>query len=234
MGRGMECRSAGMADMGGHMRAQARAAADPAAGNMRTAHMNGPAAHVHGAAAAKMNAATPATEVSTATSTTEVTTAATAAEMSAPAPAATSCVSRSRQTKGKAYCGRACCDFPHDTTSSSGPNAQCQRQITRSVPAERSSRCCNAHVTLVYFARQLTCGQLGSRARPLRLNFFSHAITIAGTNRSGRVRNRLRRRWNCTRTRLREQKPKGKFAHQQRHAAVTARLLIHRGARTVA
>ena len=217
------------------MRTQARAAADPAAGNMRTAHMNGPAAHAHGAAAAKMNAATPATEVSTATSTTEVTT---AAEMSAPAPAAktaaASRVSNSRQTKGKAYCGRACCDFPHDTTSSSGPNAQCQRQITRSAPAERSSRCCNAHVTLVYFARQLTCGQLGSRARPLRLNFFSHAITIAGTERSGRARNRLRRRWHCTHTRPREQKPKGKFARQQRHAAVTARLLIHRGARTVA
>jgi hypothetical protein len=117
------------------MRAQARAAADPAAGNMRTAHMNGAAAHTHSAAATKMSAATPATEVSTATSTTEVTTAATAAaaEMSAPAPA--SRVSNSRQTKGKAYCGRACCDFPHDTTSSSGPNAQCQRQITRSVPA---------------------------------------------------------------------------------------------------
>jgi hypothetical protein len=95
--------------------------------------MNGAAAHTHSAAATKMSAATPATEVSTTTSTTEVTTAATAAEMSA--PAAASRVSNSRQTKGKAYCGRACCDFPHDTTSSSGPNAQCQRQITRSVPA---------------------------------------------------------------------------------------------------
>jgi hypothetical protein len=140
--------------------------------------MNAAAAHAHGAAAAKMSAATPATEVSTATSTTEVTTAATAAEMSAPAPAtkaaAASRVSNSRQTKGKAYCGRACCDFPHDKTSSSGPNAQIQRQITRSVPAERSSRCCNAHMTLVYFAHQLTCGQLGGRARPRRLKYFSH------------------------------------------------------------
>jgi hypothetical protein len=197
--------------------------------------MNGAAAHTHSAAATEVRA-TAAAKMSSAATTTEVTTATPTAEATAPAAAATmattaataatSRVSNSRQTKGKAYCGRACCDFPHDTTSSSGPNAQCQRQITRSVPAERSSRCCNAHVTLVYFAHQLTCGQLGGRARPLRLNFFSHAITIAGTNRSGRARNRLRRRWNCTRTRLREQKPKGKFAHQQRHAAVTARILI--------
>ena len=37
------------------MRAQARAAADPAAGNMRTAHMNGAATHTHGAAATEVS-----------------------------------------------------------------------------------------------------------------------------------------------------------------------------------
>jgi hypothetical protein len=110
---------------------------------MRTAHAHSAAttAHTHGAAAAEMNAPAPATEVSSATSTTEVTAASTAAaEMSTTSPtaatAAASGISNSRQTKGKAYCGRACCDFPHDTTSSSGPNAESQRQIARSVPAE--------------------------------------------------------------------------------------------------
>jgi hypothetical protein len=119
VGRGMECRSAGMTDMGGHMRTQACAATDPAAGNTRAAHMHGAAAHAH-TAAAKMNAATPATEVSTATATTEVTAAPTAAaEMSTttPAAAAASRISNSRQTKRKAYCGRTCHNFPHDMTS---------------------------------------------------------------------------------------------------------------------
>jgi hypothetical protein len=109
---------------------------------MRTAHAHSAAAtaHTHGAAAAEMNATATATatEVSSATSTTEVTAASTAAaEMSPTSPtAAASGISNSRQTKRKAYCGRACCDFPHDTTSSSGPNAESQRQIARSVPAE--------------------------------------------------------------------------------------------------
>jgi hypothetical protein len=89
------------------------------------AHTHAAAAHTHAAAAAKMSAATPATEVSTATSTTEVTAASTAAaEMPTTASASASGISNSRQTKGKAYCGRACCDFPHDTTSLSGPNAE--------------------------------------------------------------------------------------------------------------
>ena len=94
-------------------------------------HSAAATAHTHAAAAAKMSAATPATEVSTATSATEVTAAATAAaKMSTTAPAtaapetAASGVSNSRQTKGKAYCGRACRDFPHGMPSLSGPNAE--------------------------------------------------------------------------------------------------------------
>ncbi|MGA8497642.1 MAG: hypothetical protein WB764_19300 [Xanthobacteraceae bacterium] len=128
-----------MTDMGGQIRIQVRiqvrATADPAAVNMR-------AAHTHGAPTAHTHAAATATEVSTAASTTEVTAAATAtAEMStttaaAPETAAASGISNGRQTKGKAYCGRACCDFPHDTTSSSGPNAESKRRVARSVPAE--------------------------------------------------------------------------------------------------
>jgi hypothetical protein len=108
--------------------------------------------------------ATATTEVSTATPTAEVraTAAATTAKMSTTtttaAETAASRVSRSRQTKGKAYCSRACCDFPHDTTSSSGLNAGNQRRIARSVPAARSSRCCNAHVTVVHFAHHSRCG----------------------------------------------------------------------------
>jgi hypothetical protein len=117
---------------------------------MGAAHTHGATAEV-GTAATHTHGASATPEVSATTATTEVstTTAAAAAKMSTTAATATdaSRVSNGRQTKGKAYCGRACCDFPHDTTSSSGPNAQSQRQITRSVPAERSSRCCNAHVT---------------------------------------------------------------------------------------
>jgi hypothetical protein len=82
------------------------------------------ATHTHGAAA-KVSSATPTAEMGTTASTTEVSTAATsAAKMStttAAAPAA-SRVSSRRQTKGYGYYGRACRDFPHDMTSSSGPN----------------------------------------------------------------------------------------------------------------
>jgi hypothetical protein len=90
-----------------------------------TTEMGAAATHTHGAAAkvsstsaaAEMSATTAATaEVSTTATATDVTTA-TAAE------AAASGVSVRRQTQGKAYCGRACRDFPHDMTSSSGPNS---------------------------------------------------------------------------------------------------------------
>jgi hypothetical protein len=147
--------------MRGHMRIQARAATDPAAINMRAAHMHRAAAHTHSAAAtevraaAKMSsAATATTEVSTATPTAEVTAAtatATAADMAATAATAASRVSRSRQTKGKAYCGRACRDFPHGMPSSSGPNAGNQRQIARSVPADAKLamlQCTHRHCAL--------------------------------------------------------------------------------------
>jgi hypothetical protein len=80
--------------------------------------MHGAAPHAHTTAAAtEMSAATSTTEMSTATSTTEVTAAPTAAEMSTTAPAAASGISNSCQTKRKAYCGRTCRNFPHDTTS---------------------------------------------------------------------------------------------------------------------
>jgi hypothetical protein len=154
MDRGLECRSAGMTDMGGQIRiqvrSQVRTATDPAAGNTRAAHMDGAAAHAH-RAAAEMSAATPATEVSTAAAATEVTTAAAAAKMStataaAAETAASSGVSNSRQTKGNAYCGRACCDFPHDTTSSSGQIRKLTPRSTGPFPRTRNWRCCNAHV----------------------------------------------------------------------------------------
>jgi hypothetical protein len=104
VGRGVECRSAGMANMRSEVRT---ATTDPAAGEMRCRMSR------------KMSAAT--AEARTPAATTKMgTTAATA--MSATATAAPG-ISNSRQTKGKAYCGRACCDFPHDMTSSSGPNA---------------------------------------------------------------------------------------------------------------
>jgi hypothetical protein len=82
--------------------------------------MNGAAAHTHGAAATEVRAtATPTAEVTaTATATAEVTAPAATAEVTAPAAAtAASRLSRGRQTKGKAYCGRACRDFPHGMTS---------------------------------------------------------------------------------------------------------------------
>jgi hypothetical protein len=91
---------------------------------MPAAHMD--AAHVRGAATHMDPAAT--AEVSTApAATAEVSTATTASAGMCTAAAATTAASRRisshRQTKGKAYCDRACRDFPHDTTSSSGPNA---------------------------------------------------------------------------------------------------------------
>jgi hypothetical protein len=91
-----------------------------------TAEMGTAATHTHGAAAkvssatatAEVRATTAATaEVSTTAATTDVTTATAAAKTAA------SGVSIRRQTQGKAYCGRACRDFPHGMTSSSGPNA---------------------------------------------------------------------------------------------------------------
>jgi hypothetical protein len=72
------------------------------------------------AATAKMGTTAATTKMGT-TAATAMSATATAA-MSATATAAPG-ISNSRQTKGKAYCGRACCDFPHDMTSSSGPNA---------------------------------------------------------------------------------------------------------------
>ena len=92
-----------------------------------TAEMGSAATHTHCAAtAAKMGAAAPTAEVSATTATAEVTAATAAADMAtasaaAAETAAASGISNRRQTKGKAYCGRACCDFPHDLTSSSGP-----------------------------------------------------------------------------------------------------------------
>jgi hypothetical protein len=80
------------------------------------------ATHSHGATA-KMGAPTPAKMSATATEV-STTTAATAKMPATATPAAAaSGVSSRRQTQGKAYCGRACRDFPHDRTSSSGPNA---------------------------------------------------------------------------------------------------------------
>jgi hypothetical protein len=91
-----------------------------------TAEMGTAATHTHGAAA-KVSSATATAEVSaTAAATAEMsTTAATSADVTtatAAAKAAASGVSVRRQTQGKAYCGRACRDFPHDMTSWPGPN----------------------------------------------------------------------------------------------------------------
>jgi hypothetical protein len=109
-------------------------------GKMRAAHTHGAAAKM-GTAATEMHGATTTTEVSTATAAPEVTAAATAADMSTAAAATTetaaSGVSCCRQTKGKAYCGRACRDFPHDTTSSSGPDAQANARSPKTVPADQ-------------------------------------------------------------------------------------------------
>jgi hypothetical protein len=105
----------------------------------RTAHVYG--AHVRGAAthagsaaaevrgaAAHMHSAAATPEVGTAAAPAEVSATATAAaEMGTPTATAAAAetagvcrFSRSRQTKGKGYCGCARRDFPHDMTSSSG------------------------------------------------------------------------------------------------------------------
>jgi hypothetical protein len=92
-----------------------------------------PATHTHGATA-EMGSSATAAEVRAAAATAEVSAAATSAEVSttaatsadvttATAATAASGVSGRRQTQGKAYCGRARRDFPHDMTSSSGPNS---------------------------------------------------------------------------------------------------------------
>jgi hypothetical protein len=81
-----------------------------------TAEMGTAATHTHGAAA-KVSSATPTAEMGT----TAATSAAKMSTTTAAAPAA-SRVSSRRQTKGYDYYGRACRDFPHDMTSSSGPN----------------------------------------------------------------------------------------------------------------
>jgi hypothetical protein len=108
-------------------------------GEMRAAHthrataeMDGAATHTHTAAAAAEMGATATAEVSATAAATKVT----APTAAAAETTAASGISDSRQTKGKAYCGRACCYFPHDTTSSSGPNAQTNPQIDRAVPAD--------------------------------------------------------------------------------------------------
>ena len=116
-----------------------------------TAEMGSAATHMHGAAAkvssatAEMGATAATAEVSAAAATTDVTTATAAAK------AAASGVSVRRQTQGKAYCGRACRDFPHDLTSSSGPNSsgpnvRVNARSPNTVPADSKSVCCNAHV----------------------------------------------------------------------------------------
>jgi hypothetical protein len=120
VGRGVECRSAGMANMRSEVRT---ATTDPAAGEMRcrmSRKMSAATAEARTPAATTKMGTTAATAMS-ATATAAMSATATAA-MSATATAAPG-ISNSRQTKGKAYCGRACCDFPHDMTSSSGPNA---------------------------------------------------------------------------------------------------------------
>src|ERR1700722_1317067 len=94
-----------------------------------TAEMGAAATHTHSAAAAaKVSSATPTAEMGATTpATAEVstTTAAPSADVTtatATATAAAPGVSSRRQTKGYGYCGRACRDFPHGMTSSSGPN----------------------------------------------------------------------------------------------------------------
>jgi hypothetical protein len=135
--RGLECRSARMTDMRGrHPRIEVPGV-DPAAVKMwrrvggetgaththgATAEMGSAAAHTHGATAnvdataAKMSSAAATAEVSaTAAATPEVSAATASAAKMSTATATTSRVSSSRQTKGKAYCGRARRNFPHDT-----------------------------------------------------------------------------------------------------------------------
>jgi hypothetical protein len=121
VGRGVECRSAGMANMRSEVRT---ATTDPAAGEMRcrmSRKMSAATAEARTPAATTKMGTTAATTKMGTTAATAMSATATAA-MSATATAAPG-ISNSRQTKGKAYCGRACCDFPHDMTSSSGPNA---------------------------------------------------------------------------------------------------------------
>ena len=144
MDRGLECRSARVTDMRGRRTRTDAPGVDPAGVNMRrrvggetgaththgaTAEMGSAATHTHGATT-KMGApataevsATTAAEVSTTAATPEVSAATASAANMTTTTAAASCVSSRRQTQGKAYCGRACRDFPHDMTSSSGPNA---------------------------------------------------------------------------------------------------------------
>jgi hypothetical protein len=86
-----------------------------------TAEMGTAATHTHGAAA-KVSSATATAEVRAATATAEVSTTAATTDVTTATATAASGVSIRRQTQGKAYCGRACRDFPHDMTSSSGPN----------------------------------------------------------------------------------------------------------------
>jgi hypothetical protein len=119
-----------------------------------TAEMDGAATHTH--------SATATAEVSATAATTEVTAPTTAADMStasaAAETAAASGIGDSRQTKGKAYCSRACCYFPHDTTSSSGPMRKLTPRSTGPFPRTRNWRCCNAHVTAVHLTPHSRCG----------------------------------------------------------------------------
>jgi hypothetical protein len=109
-------------------------------GKMRAAHTHGAATHMDAATTAtEMHGAAATAEVSAAATAAEVTAATSAANMSTAAATtktAASGVSSCRQTKGKAYCGRACRDFPHDMTSSSGPDAQANARSPGTVPAD--------------------------------------------------------------------------------------------------
>jgi hypothetical protein len=122
-----------------------------------TAEMGTAATHTHGAAAAaaKVSSATATAEMGATTAATaevSTTTAASSADVTtatAPAPTETSAsrVSSRRQTKRYGYCGRACRDFPHGMTSSSGPNVSVNARSPDTVPADSKSVCCNAHVS---------------------------------------------------------------------------------------
>lgn len=71
----------------------------------------------------------------------------------------------------------------------------------------------------VHFTHQLRCGQASRRARPPRLKFFSHAITIARTKRGSGGAAAASSAMELRACRTREQKPNGKFARRRRDAS---------------
>lgn len=71
----------------------------------------------------------------------------------------------------------------------------------------------------VHFTHQLRCGQASRRARPPRLKFFSHAITIARMKRRGGRVETASSAMELRACRTREQKPNGKFAPRRRDAS---------------